>query len=81
MDLIWWGFRKESSSSLLRGKAYTCACFNLASTTSCAVGRPRRKEFAASNGIMQGLLLNLLMHTWTRSVKARDRHCNAKGLR
>ena len=34
-----------------------------------------KKEFAASNGLIQGcllsvLLLNLLMNTWARSVKA-----------
>ena len=48
-------------------------------TAICAGGWSRQamygKEFAASNGILQGcplgvLLLNRLMNTWARSVKA-----------
>ena len=71
---------KELPSSLLRGKGYASACFQ----PLCGMYRELRrrfavtghvgKEFAASNGVIQGcppcvLLLNFLMNTWARSLK------------
>ena len=68
-------FRKELPSGWLRGKANILACCKHRELRIIFVMAGQGQESAASNGIIQGcplsvLLLNVLMNTWARSVKA-----------